>query len=100
MAITSQRNYVTLPENTFRSGVSPRAIAVLGNLCTHKGDATISTIARELDMSPNTVVAAIDDLETAGIVERVRLQSEGGRFARNSYKINLDTLASPKGGDK
>ena len=95
MTTASQRGYVELPESVFRSGLTPRAIAVLGNLCSHEGDddLTVRTIAHELEMSPNTVVAALDNLEAEGVVERVRMQPQGGHFARNSYSINFNALS-------
>lgn len=103
MTTASQRGYVELPESVFRSGLTPRAIAVLGNLCSHEGDdddVTVRTIAHELEMSPNTVVSALDDLEAEGVVERVKPEYRGGRFLGNSYKIDFSVLTSPKGGDK
>ena len=87
--------WVRLPNELFRCGLSARSIAVLGNLHTHREDfnATIDLIAHQLEFSKPTVIAAINDLESIGVVQRVKVKGTGGKFDRNDYAISMQKLS-------
>ena len=87
--------YVRIPNEVFRCGLSTRAIAVLGNICSHHRDftATVELIAHQLEISKPTVIAAINDLESIGVVRRVKVEGVAGKFGRNDYAISMRKLS-------
>ena len=78
-------NWATIPNALFRSGFPLRVVAVLGNLLTHRPDfpVTVKLMAEQLGVTPKTVTQAINDLEELGLVERVPVPGEPGKFGRN-----------------
>lgn len=89
-------NWATIPNALFRSGFPLRVVAVLGNLLTHRPDfpVTVKLMAEQLGVTPKTVTQAINDLEELGLVERVPVPGEPGKFGRNDYRLREQRLVT------
>ena len=91
-------NWATIPNALFRSGFPLRVVAVLGNLLTHRPDfpVTVKIMAEQLGVTPKTVTQAINDLEELGLVDRVPVPGEPGKFGRNDYRLREQLLVQWK----
>lgn len=90
-----QEQWTAVPNALFRAQLPLRAVAVLGNLLTHRADfaITVERVAEQLGVTRKTVGKALDDLEERGLVERVRVDAEqAGQFARNDYVLHEGRL--------
>lgn len=86
--------FVKIPNIIFRSGLSMRAVVVLGNIMSHAEyfPITVSMIAEQLDISRETVNKAIQDLEEDGLIQRVKAPAKNGQWRRNDYRLNNNKL--------
>lgn len=90
-----QEQWTAVPNALFRAQLPLRAVAVLGNLLTHRADfaITVERVAEQLGVTRKTVGKALDDLEERGLVERVRVDPEqAGQFSRNDYVLHEGRL--------
>ena len=74
-------------------GLSPRTWGAL-NVLDHEGEITQHALGRCIGADPSTIVAMVDELERAGLVERRRHPSDRRAHALHVTDAGRKTLAS------
>jgi hypothetical protein len=83
--------FARVPIWAFRADITPRALRVLGAICAHVDAAgrawpSLDRIAALSGVARNKIFAAIDELESAGLLHRDRA-TDGGRGNSTHYQV-------------